>query len=347
MSNVTLKQIRAFIAIARANSFAEAAAQLHLSQSALSIAIKTLETTLGGQLLTRTTRTFALTPEGEDFLPSAKRLLSDWDDALEDLENRFALRTGRITLAAMPSFAANRLPEGLYAFKQQHPDVRVALHDVIAEEVVRMVRSGRAELGISFNPDTHEDLLFTRLFADRFVAVLPVDHPLAQQEQVAVADLAQAGLITLQEPSQVRYLISELLAQEGLPFAPAFEAHQLITIGRMVAAGLGVSIVPALSELQMREVGACCRPLLGPGLVQEVGILTRRRYPLSVASQAMMTVLLSTFCQPQPATGAKEPRNEEPAEEAQARAAQQEDAARKRRGSGIVPGQPPKRPRRR
>lgn len=297
MSSVTLKQIRAFVAVARSNSFAEAAAQLHLSQSALSIAIKTLETTVGGQLLARTTRTFALTPEGEDFLPTAKRLISDWDDALEDLENRFALRTGRITLAAMPSFAANRLPEGLYAFKQQHPDVRVALHDVIAEEVVRMVRTGRAELGISFNPNAHADLLFTPLFADRFVAVLPTDHPLAQQPMVEVADLAEAGLITLQEPSQVRHLISELLAQAGLPFAPAFEAHQLITIGRMVANGLGVSIVPALSELQMQEVGACCRPLNGPGLVQEVGILTRRRYPLSAASQTMLNVLLQTFRQ--------------------------------------------------
>lgn len=298
MSNVTLKQIRAFVAVARANSFAEAANQLHLSQSALSITIKTLETTVGGQLLNRTTRTFALTPEGEDFLPAAKRLLNDWDDALGDLENRFALRTGRITLAAMPSFAANRLPEGLSVFRQQHPGVRVALHDVIAEEVVRMVRTGRAELGISFNPGAHDDLLFTPLFADRFVAVLPTDHPLAQQPRVAIAELAQAGLITLQEPSQVRYLISELLAQQGLPFAPAFEAHQLITIGRMVANGLGVSIVPALSELQMREVGACCRPLLGPGLVQEVGILTRRRYPLSAASHAMMTVLLQTFARP-------------------------------------------------
>lgn len=297
MSNVTVKQIRAFVTVARSNSFVEAAAQLHLSQSALSIAIKTLEATVGGQLLARTTRTFALTPEGEDFLPTAKRLLGDWDDALEDLENRFALRTGRITLAAMPSFAANRLPEGLYAFKQRHPHVRVALHDVIAEEVVRMVRTGRAELGISFYPDAQEDLTFTPLFTDRFVAVLPTDHALAQQSQVHIADLAVADLITLQEPSQVRLLISELLSQQGLPFAPAYEAHQLITIGRMVANGLGVSIVPALSEQQMEEVGACCRPLHGAGLVQQVGILSRRRYPLSAASQAMMNVLLETFSQ--------------------------------------------------
>lgn len=300
MGSATLKQIRAFVAVARSNSFAEAAAQIHLSQPALSIAIKTLEESVGGQLLTRTTRAFALTPEGEDFLPTAKRLLGDWDDALEDLQNRFALRTGRITLAAMPSFAANLLPKGLSVFKQQHPHIRIALHDVIAEEVVRMVRTGRAELGISFDPEVQEDLIFTPLFEDRFVAVLSAEHPLSRQADIDIANLAREDLITLQSPSQVRQLIGELMSQQQLPFAPAYEAHQLITVGRMVANGLGVSIVPALCEQQMREVGACCRPLRGAGLVREVGILTRRRYPLSAASQAMMGVLQDAFAK-QPA----------------------------------------------
>nr|WP_243760530.1 LysR family transcriptional regulator [Aestuariicella hydrocarbonica] len=293
-----MKQIRAFVAVARSNSFAEAAAQINLSQPALSIAIKTLEQSVGGQLLTRTTRAFGLTPEGEEFLPTAKRLLSDWDDALEDLENRFALHTGRITMAAMPSFASNLLPQGLFAYKQQHPHIRVALHDVIAEDVVRMVRAGRAELGISFYPGELDDLNFSPLFEDRFVAVLPNGHPLTRQQDIDIAELAGEDLITLQAPSQVRQLISDLLAQQQLPFAPAFEAHQLITVGRMVANGLGVSIVPALSEQQMLEVNACCRPLRGAGLIRQVGILTRRRYPLSAASQAMMTVLQETFSSP-------------------------------------------------
>ncbi len=291
--SATLKQIRAFVAVANAHSFAEAAAQIHLSQPALSIAIKTLEEAVGGQLLTRTTRNCALTPEGEDFLPTAKRLLQDWDNALQDLENRFALRTGRITIAAMPSFAANLLPTGLAAYKHQYPKVRVAVHDVIAEEVVRMVRTGRAELGISFFPGEQDDLLFTPLFEDRFVAVLPVNHPLATQASVMVEALAQEDLITLQAPSQVRQLIGELLGAQQLPFSPAFETHQLVTIGRMVASGLGVSIVPALCQAQMLEVGACCRTIEGPGLVRPVGLITRRRYPLSAASQAMLQVLQS------------------------------------------------------
>jgi len=107
----------------------------------------------------------------------------------------------------------------------------------------------------------------------------------------------QHDLITLQAPSQVRQLISDMLAREELEFNPAMEAHHLVTIGRMVAKGLGVSIVPALCEQQMQEVGAVCRPLSHTVLSQHVGIITRRRYPLSAAAQALEAVLLDNYLQ--------------------------------------------------
>jgi len=297
INNVTFKQVRAFVAVVRSRSFAEAAAQIHLSQPALSIAIKNLEEAVGGQLLTRTTRAFALTPEGESFYPTAQRLLNQWDTALQDLNNRFALRTGNITIASMPSFASNLLPSALMQFKTQHPKVKVALHDVIAEEVVRMVRTGQAEVGVSFNPGKHDDLVFTPLFNDHFMAVLSQEHPLAAQSSIELKQLMQHDLITLQAPSQVRQLISDMLTREQLEFNPAMEAHHLVTIGRMVANGLGVSIVPALCEQQMQEVGAVCRPLSHTVLSQYVGIITRRRYPLSAAAQALESVLLDNYLQ--------------------------------------------------
>jgi LysR family carnitine catabolism transcriptional activator len=293
--NVTLKQVRAFVAIAQSRSFAEAAASIHLSQPALSSAIKNLEETVGGQLLVRTTRTFALTPEGEAFLPVAQRLLNEWDDALEDLNNRFALRYGKISIAAMPSFASNLLPLAMREYRNHYPEVRITLHDVIAEEVVSMVRQGRVELGISFDPGDSEDLSFTPLFEDRFIAVLPGNHPLLAYDQVDAKSLMASDFITLQQSSRLRQLIRERVSEQGLTFNPAFEAHQLATIGRMVANGLGVSIVPALCEQQMQELGAHCRPLIEPEIQQQVGLITRRRYPLSAACQAMAGVLEKTF----------------------------------------------------
>ncbi len=296
-SSITLKQVRAFITTAQTKSFAEAAALLSLSQPALSSAIKNLEEAIGGQLLVRTTRSSALTPEGERFLPVAQRLLREWDTALDDLHNSFALHYGKISIAAMPSFAGNLLPSAIRQFRLRHPDISIALHDVVAEEVVAMVRQGRVELGISFNPGEYDDLSFQPLFSDRFIAVLPKGHTLLQQQVISGAELITSELIALQEPSLVRRLIQARFQDEGLQCRPAFEAHQLATVGRMVANGLGVSIVPALCENQMQELGAECRPLNHPIISQQVGLLTRRRHPLSAAGQAISATLARVFGQ--------------------------------------------------
>ena len=138
--NITINQVLAFSTVAQTGSFAEAALQLHLSQPALSIAIKNLEEALGGKLLARTTRAVTLTPEGKAFYPVARRLLSDWQQSLQDVRNHFALRRGKLELAAMPTYTTNLLPQILADFHRQYPDIHVSVHDVIAENVVDMVR---------------------------------------------------------------------------------------------------------------------------------------------------------------------------------------------------------------
>ena len=292
MINITLKQIRAFVAVARSRSFAEACAVVHLSQPALSIAVKNLEEAVGGALLARSTRTLALTPEGEAFYPVAQRLLEDWDGALLDLHNLFAMRRGKLTVAAMPSFASNQLPQVVRHYRRRYPDVNVAVQDVIAESVVEMVRNGRVEIGVTFDPGDATDLQFRPLFTDRFVAVLPPAHPLAARRRLSWRALQASSFLALQRPSSIRALIDRTIEDSAIDLPVELEAHQLATIGRMVAAGLGVSAVPALCRRQMEEMGAVCRPLGGPAVSRRVGVLTRQRYPLSTAARAMLEILL-------------------------------------------------------
>jgi len=98
---MTVKQLRAFLAVAQTLSFAQACERLHLSQPALSLAIKSLEESMGGQLLIRSTRSVRLTPEGEVLLPIARRLLTDWDNAEDLLRQHFTLQRGTVSIAAM------------------------------------------------------------------------------------------------------------------------------------------------------------------------------------------------------------------------------------------------------
>lgn len=295
---MTVKQLRAFLAVAQTLSFTQACARLHLSQPALSLTIKGLEESLGGRLLTRSTRSVRLTPEGESLVPLAKRLLADWDNTEELLRQRFTLRLGRVALAAMPSFAGNQLPGVLMAFRTRYPHINVTVHDVINEAVIDMVRQGRVELGIAFAPEATESLHFAPLFEDRFVAVVPASSPLARLDAVDWPTLLKHDFITLQRPSMVRLLIEQQLDARGIELPVAFESHQLTTVGRMVAEGLGVSAVPALCIEQMHELGGRCLALHAPVIQRAVGVLSPGTGELSVAAQALHEVLQETISAP-------------------------------------------------
>ncbi len=117
---MSVKQLRAFLAVAHTLNFAHASERLNLSQPALSLTIKGLEEALGGALLQRSTRKVTLTRRGELFLPMARQLLADWDN-VEAMRQSFTLQRGKISVAAMPSFAANVLPEALKAFATAMP----------------------------------------------------------------------------------------------------------------------------------------------------------------------------------------------------------------------------------
>lgn len=289
---MTIKQLRAFLAVAQSLSFAQACERLHLSQPALSLAIKNLEESLGGPLLVRTTRRVGLTPEGELLLPIARRLLADWDNTEELLRQHFTLQLGKVAIAAMPSFAGNLLPMALKAFRDRYPKVNVAVHDVINEQVLEMLRNRRVELGIAFEPEALDGLDFTPFYTDRFVAVVPAGCSLAELPELSWAQLLKERFITLQRPSVVRLLLEESIAAQHGKLQVAFESHQLVTVGRMVAQGLGVSAVPSLCIQQMQELGARCIALSAPQVERRVGLLRLAGYELSSAAQALSDVLM-------------------------------------------------------
>ena len=293
--NVTLKQIRAFVTVAKSNSFAEACEILHLSQPALSISIKNLESIVGGSLFVRSTRNVTLTPEGEAFYPIAKNLLINWDSAFSDLTNLFSLNRGKLTLAAMPSFASSELPAQLQKFKTNYPKINIKVHDVIAEDAVNMVRNGQVELALTFDPDEADYLYFEPLFTDTFIIALPEKHPLLKNDIITWQMVSQFPFLMLQHPSTIREIIELSLRDANIKLNIEFEANQLVTIGQMVAINLGISAMPSLCKTQLKAQGVVCRPLTLPQISRRVGIVTRKRYPLSSAAQAFIDIIKNEY----------------------------------------------------
>jgi len=288
---MTPRQLRAFAAIAETLSFARACERLHISAPALSLAIRNLERTLGGRLFVRTTRSVRLTPEGMALLPQAQRLLADWESVRERVKQQFTLQRGHVTIAAMPSFAGNVLPRVLKRFRDRFPGVEVSVHDVIQEQVLDMVQSGRVEIGFGFEPEGVANLAFESLLVDPFVAIVSADSPLSQARSVTWSQLLNQKFIALQRPSSTRSLIEQSLAQSGLNLTVALECHQLTTIGQFVAAGLGVSVVPAICRRQMLELGAVCLPLSRPRIRKPIGAISRADQQLSTAVYAIRSVV--------------------------------------------------------
>lgn len=293
--NVTIKQVRAFIAVAKTYSFAEACEMLHLSQPALSIAIKNLEQSVGGKLFVRTTRSLSLTPEGKEFLPVAKRLLSEWDDAFIDLNNLFSLNRGKLSIAAMPSFASNILPKYIKTFADRYSSINIKIHDVIAEDAVAMVRADRAEIALTFEPEQAEDIVFFPLFEDNFVVALPTDHSLSARKSVTWMEIANENFIALQKPSHIRQLIDEALQENNIYLNIEYETNQLATIGKMISTTLGISVVPSICTEIFQAYGVECRPLISPYLSRKIGIVTRSRYPLSSAAETFVNLLKADY----------------------------------------------------
>jgi LysR family carnitine catabolism transcriptional activator len=125
----------------------------------------------------------------------ARQLLADWDNVEEAMRQSFTLQRGKISIAAMPSFAANVLPEVLKAFRDRYAGINVTVHDVINEQVIEMVREGRVEMGIAFEPAPTNNLLFTPLGVDRFIAIVPKSSPLAGKPRLCWRELLTLDLL--------------------------------------------------------------------------------------------------------------------------------------------------------
>lgn len=289
--NPSIQQLRVFIAVAHSRSLAEASERVHLSQPAISIALRKLEENVGGALFARTSRQLALTPEGDAFLPVAVRLLNDWNEAFEDLNDQFSKQRGKVTVAALPTLAAGLFPRMIKLFHEAYPRINLSLHDVLAEQINQMVREGRADLGLSVPPSDADDLTFEPVLEDSYVAVCPYGHPLLAQSAVAWSQLAAYPFIGINRLSSSRQDIDRIMQSVGERLDILCDARQIATVGRMVAAGLGISVLPSLSFRQIATDGIEHRPLVEPTIRRELGIILSRRPPPSAATSALRQLI--------------------------------------------------------
>ena len=286
-----LRQIRAVLTIARLNNFTRAAAEMHLSQSALTVQVKQLEQELGIVLFDRNKRRVALTQSGIELLAPLEAILVDAEAVVARTREINGLRCGRVAVAVLSSIGSHFLPRVVRKFTQLSPGVNVRIVDGTAERVVDAVIKEEVDFGISALVRTDKRLASERLFSDRFYAFAPKDHLLAGRTSVSLRELAAYPLLVTARNTSAREIFETALKREGIAIFPAYEANYVTTVVGMVHSGLGIAVLPGgAAEL---GINAHIRriPIAKPALSREICLLQKKGRCLSPAAGKMIDVL--------------------------------------------------------
>jgi DNA-binding transcriptional LysR family regulator len=269
-----LRHLRYFVAVAEALSFGRAAARLHLSQPPLSRQIRALENELGTALFSRTRRSVRLTAAGAALLPEARRLLRD-ADALQAGARRLASgEVGTLALGFISVAAYNLLPELAQEFRRRHPGIRLALREATSDVQLAALQQGELDVGLVLPPADAPGLDYAPLLDDTLVAAVPAGR--GGKGPIALAALRDEPFVLFPRPVGVSLYDAIVGACRRAGFAPRVEqeAIQMQTIVSLVAAGMGVALVPA-ALVNLRRTGVVYRPLTDGRPRIELGIAWR------------------------------------------------------------------------
>lgn len=289
--NITLRQMRAFSAVARTASFTLAARQLSLTQSAVSMLVQQLEETTGLQLFDRARNAVTLTESGRQLLPLARRMLEDLRQLEEGASDLRTLRSGILRVVAPQLMACTWVAQVLARFESAYPSIGLRVLDATADDIVGTVRRGDAELGIGPERATGDDVTRDFLVDVPMRMVCAASHPLAKRHAVSWHELRDERWVVYSGDFS-RYMERRLQEHDAsLSMQTATEVGYLTTALALVGAGLGVASVPDYARGFATHFGLRFIALRAPALNREFFVYQRRAMALSPAAAAFVQML--------------------------------------------------------
>ncbi len=274
---VDLRALRYFVTVAEELHFRRASERLQIAQPALSKSVSRLERELGVPLLLRTKRRVELTPPGLLFLDEARRTLAQAERAVDVVQRAAGGEVGRLRIAFGPTSELGLLPEVLPVFLRRYPQVVLDLQGLYAWGQLGLLREGVGTVGLSILPlPRTEQLVVERLYEEPLVAALPAKHPLASRRRVSLRALSAEPFVMFsrQLGPGMHDLVVAAFQAAGLALTIGHESTHLYTSLGLVAAGLGVSLMPR-SIMNLQRSGVVYRPLTAPAPTVELGMVYR------------------------------------------------------------------------
>lgn len=244
-----VRQLRQFVVLAETLNFRRAAELLHISQPPLSVAIRKLEESFGMALFERSTRHVKLTEAGEAALADVRKALFHLEQAQRHARETVEGVRGLLRVGCVGSATLSLIPRILPVFRQRYPGIELVLRDYPSNRIIEEVERGLLDIGLVRSPiiDRYQ-VTSVLLEADRLIAVVPARHALAQRDTVALADLSEVPFVSYsrEEATGLHYAVSSACQAAGFIPVVVQETTQIQATISLVAAGLGVALVPSL-----------------------------------------------------------------------------------------------------
>ncbi len=278
-----IHQLRYFIAVAEEGSFSRAAAKVRVAQPSLSQQIRKLETEVGQPLFDRLPRSVVLTEAGRCLIDYARQILASIGDARRCVDELKDTIAGKLAVGAIPTIAPYVLPELVVTFQKHYPHVTLEIVEDVTEGITRRIDAGELDVAIASTCRPSPTLQRESVGSEPLLALVPEEHPLAKKSLIEFDDLKSQRFLLLHEMHCLSQQVNHLLAARRLRPQIALAGSQLSTIANMVAASIGISIVPQMMVKHHATPGCISLPFAPPVPERELNLLYN---PLRFQSKA-------------------------------------------------------------
>ncbi|AMN39918.1 LysR family transcriptional regulator [Rhodoplanes sp. Z2-YC6860] len=289
-TNVSLRHIRAFLAVAELSSFTMAGERLGLSQPALSLLIRQLELDLDLRLFDRTSRRTVLTSAGREFEQAVAKVLTDLEQAVISARDLALRKRGSLIVAAPPTLSAVLMAAVISEFQKAYEGVKVKLIDTTAD-IAELIRSGRVDLGVGTFSPQEQGIERSVLVRDALLVFCKSASELARKEAVRWKELEDRPLIALTPESGVRHLVDASQHKAGLAVRHAHEVSGMTTALAFVEAELGLAVLPTYALALRHGDSIVARPLIEPQVAREICAISARGRSLPPAGTQFLATL--------------------------------------------------------
>lgn len=287
-----LRHLRYFEAVARHCHVTRAAAELRIAQPALSKQVSQLEQELGVTLFDRVGRSVRLTEAGEALLPHARAVIAQVESAYSEMAERVGLKRGRTVIGAPPSVGMYLLPRALAAFSRTYPGIEIRLHEAGLQALPELLETGQIDIAIASLPINSDNPSFTvvPLFTEDLIIATSRTHPLANRERVAMTELRDERWLLPSKNYELREATLKACKQAGFTPHVVLEGCETSTLLRLVAADMGIALVPSLAVTE-----GCCEvavlQISDQKIQRSIGLVWRHDRVGSPAARALRAFL--------------------------------------------------------